>query len=99
MDAAAWKAWHMAVSHPPSEALPGRSQWLRQMAMHDMWPSLAIAVIWLAVLVDALWGPDFVSTTAGGDTTRIPSAIVVAFFAWLATRAIAKYGFARDRAT
>ena len=85
----------MAVSHQPSEALPTKPQWLRQLAVHEMWPSLAIAVIWLAVLFDALWGPDFVSTTAGGNDTRIPSAIVIAIFAYLATRVIARHAFGR----
>ena len=49
-------------------------------------------MIWLVVLVDALFGPDIVSSNAGGFT-RFPSAIVLAFFAWLATRVVAKHGF------
>ena len=60
----------------------------------EMWPSLAIGVIWLVVAVDALFGPDIVSSSAG-SFTRIPSAIIVAFFAWLATSVIAKHGFRR----
>jgi hypothetical protein len=59
-----------------------------------MWAGLGIVVMWLAVLLDALWGPDIVSISDGGTTTtRIPSAVVVALFAWLGTRAVAKYGF------
>jgi hypothetical protein len=60
-----------------------------------MWASLAIASMWLATLIDAIFGPDFVSTTAGGDSTRIPSVIVVALFAYLGTRVVAKHGFDR----
>jgi len=52
----------------------------------EMWASLAIAVMWLAVLFDAVFGPDIVSTSAGGNATSIPSAVVVAFFAFFATR-------------
>jgi hypothetical protein len=59
------------------------------------WPSLAISVIWVVVLVDALLGPDIVTSDAGGNFSRIPSAIVFAFFAWLATWVIAKRGFGR----
>jgi hypothetical protein len=44
----------------------------------------------------AVWGPDFISTTSGGSTTRIPSAIVLAAFAYLGTRVVALYGFARE---
>ena len=58
-----------------------------------MWASLAIAAMWLAVLFDAIFGPDFVSTSAGGNYTRIPSVFVVALFAYLGTRVVAKHGF------
>jgi hypothetical protein len=58
-----------------------------------MWASLAISVMWLAVLFDALWGPDIVSTNASGNNAQIPSAVVVAVFAYLATRVVARYGF------
>ena len=59
-----------------------------------MWASLAIGLIWLVVLIDALTGPDLVVSNANGFT-RLPSAIIVALFAWLATRVIAKHGFRR----
>jgi hypothetical protein len=63
-----------------------------------MWASLAISVMWLAVLFDALFGPDIVSSNAGANMTTIPSAVVVAFFAYLGTRVVAKYGFDRSPA-
>jgi ABC-type nickel/cobalt efflux system permease component RcnA len=59
----------------------------------EMWASLAIAVIWLVVLVDALFGPDIVANSAAGDFTRVPSVIIVAFFAFLGTWVIARHGF------
>jgi hypothetical protein len=63
-----------------------------------MWASLAIAAVWLTVLFDALFGPDFVSSNgAGTNTTTIPSAVIIALFAYLATRVIARYGFDRQR--
>ena len=86
----------MAVSHEQPETLPTSPQWVRRLRIPEMWASIAISVIWLAVMFDALFGPDFVSTSAGGNVTRIPSAIFLAVFAYLATRVIARYGFGRD---
>jgi ABC-type dipeptide/oligopeptide/nickel transport system permease subunit len=61
----------------------------------DVSASLAISTMWLAVLLDALFGPDILATSNDGNATKIPSAIVVALFAWLATAAVARYAFSR----
>jgi hypothetical protein len=60
-----------------------------------MWAALAIVAMWIAVAVAAVWGTEFVSSTPGGTSTTIPSAIAVAVFASIGTWAVAKYGFAR----
>ena len=67
---------------------------LSQVLVPEVWASLAIAVMWLSVLFDALFGPDLVVSNASG-MTKIPSAIIVALFAYLATRVVARYGFRR----
>jgi hypothetical protein len=61
----------------------------------DLWASLAITVIWLTVLLVSLFGPDFMSTSAGGSMTKIPSGLAVAFFALVATMAVAKHGLTK----
>jgi hypothetical protein len=76
------------ASDPTSESRERRMRFV----VPEMWTSLAIGVIWLVVMVDALFGPDIVSSSAG-SFARIPSAIVVAFFAWLATWVVARHGF------
>jgi hypothetical protein len=63
----------------------------------EMWASLAIIVMWLAVLFDAIFGPDIVNRSAGGDFSTVPSAVAVALFAFLATWGVAWFGFRRDR--
>ena len=73
--------------HEPS--LDVRHAWLR---IKEMWASLAITVMWLAVLVDAIWGPNITSETVGGTSSSVPSAVAVALFATLGTWAVAKYG-------
>ena len=80
------------VATQVKEAPPARAGRKPKLAVPEMWASLAIAVMWLVVLFDALSGPDIISSNAG-SFTRIPSAIIVAFFAYLATRVVARYGF------
>jgi hypothetical protein len=82
------------VSHESSGVLPERRPLFAQVLVREMWASLAIAVMWLAVLFDALFGPDLVISNTSGTST-IPSAVIVALFAYLATRVVARYGFRR----
>ena len=84
----------MTVSQASPGAVPERRRSLARGLADEMWASLAISVMWLAVLLDALFGPDLVVINASGTTT-VPSAIIVAFFAYLGTRVVARYGFNR----
>jgi hypothetical protein len=77
------------LSHEPP-ATARRPWWLDAT---EIWASIAIVTIWLAVLFTAIFGPDIRSFDAGGNTTTIPSAVAVALFALFATRAVAKHGF------
>ena len=66
-------------------------------AMPELWGAVAIASMWLAVLFDAVYGGDFVSQNASQtQSTTIPSAVFVAFFAFLASTAVARRAFRRD---
>jgi hypothetical protein len=60
------------------------------------WAAVAILGMWIAVLVDAVWGADITVTSAAGDTVAVPAAIAVAFFAGVATIFVARYGFRSD---
>ncbi len=84
------------IAHEPAEASSEEQRRYLRLRVPEMWASLAIAVMWLAVLFDAVYGPDIVSNNVT-NTTRIPSAIVVALFAYLATRVVARYGFGPTR--
>jgi hypothetical protein len=56
--------------------------------------------MWLAVMLDSLFGPDMVFTdgTPGvGSSTTIPSGVVLALFAFLGTWVVAKHAFDRPR--
>ena len=85
------------VSHEPSGVVEEKKGWSLQLLVPEMWATLAIVVMWLAVLFSAVFGPNIVNTSAGGDTSSVPSAIVVALFAFLATWVVARYGFRHER--
>jgi hypothetical protein len=82
-----------AIAHPSdSSAEPWPTN---RFPIRDVAVSLAIGIIWVVVLLDALFGPDIIASNAGTSYTRVPSAIIVALFAYLATRVVAKWGFSR----
>ena len=83
------------LSHESPTLRPERRavEWLVQ----EVAASVAISVMWLAVLFDAIWGPNIENATAGGDHSSVPSAVVVALFAWLGSWAVARYAFRHDR--
>jgi hypothetical protein len=83
------------VSHEPSRIASEQRRW-RELRIPELWASLAIAVMWLAVLFDAIFGPDIVTTGAGGDSVVVPSAVALALFAFLSTWVVAKYGYGRN---
>jgi hypothetical protein len=88
------------VPHEPPGVVQKEQRWSVGLLVPEMWASLAIVVMWLAVLFDAIYGPDIVSTngTIGAETsTTVPSAVVVALFAFLGTWVVARHGFGHER--
>jgi ABC-type nickel/cobalt efflux system permease component RcnA len=63
----------------------------------EMWGTICIAAIWLGVLFTGVYGGDFVSSSGPTTYTNIPSVVLVAFFAFLATGSVAKRTFDRQR--
>ena len=84
------------VSHEPSRADQMQRRW-SQVLIPEMWASLTIIVMWLSVLFAAVFGPDIVTNDVAGGSSTVPSAVVVALFAFLATWVVAKYGFGQQR--
>jgi hypothetical protein len=82
------------ISHEPS-SLVERSVWFDA---RDLWASLAILGIWLAVLFASVFGGDIVTRTSSGDGATIPVGLGVAFFALFATMSVAKWGFGKRKA-
>ncbi len=84
------------ISHDPVTSGKERPQWIAVLSITEMWASLAIVVMWLAVLFAAVYAPDITTHGVAGDSTTIPSGVAVALFASLATWAVAKYGLRHD---
>ena len=88
------------VRHDPPSVIREKPRWSRQLLVPEAWASLAIVVMWLAVLFSAIYGPDLVTTNGAGGSggsSTVPSAVVVALFAFLGTWAVARHGFGRER--
>jgi hypothetical protein len=84
----------------PHEPVQDTERWSVRLLVPEMWASLAIVVMWLAVLFAAIYGPDLVSANGVadiGERTTVPSVVFVAPFAFLGTWVVAKYGFGRER--
>jgi hypothetical protein len=84
-----------SVMDKPLRVQPDPRHWSDRLLVPEMWATLAISIMWLAVLFDGVYGGDIVGVSNDGNSTRIPSAVVVAFFAFLGTAAVAKRAFGR----
>ena len=82
------------ISHPPTGTVSDR-WWAVLLRARDVWASLAIFAVWMAVAVASVWGPDAAFQSNDGNASTIPSGIFVAFFACIATWAFAKHVFTR----
>jgi hypothetical protein len=76
---------------PPTGRERTRPAWLYAA---PMWAGVTSVAIWVAVLFVGLFAGDIVSINGpAGTTTTIPSVVVVALFALLATVGVARRGF------
>ena len=84
------------MSTAPMPAAPvGRSAARRTVRFEGAapWAGLAIAAMWIAVLCVGLWGGDIYSSSAGGNVSKVPVAVVVAICALIGTSVVGKRGF------
>jgi hypothetical protein len=75
------------VSEFMSTQLQGRPSWW---TLRELWASVAVSVIWIAVALAAIYGADITSATVGGTTSTVPSGVVVGFFAVFASWIVAR---------
>jgi hypothetical protein len=61
----------------------------------ELLATVAIVVIWFAVLFVGVFGPAFEGHGNDGTWTTIPSGVFVAFFAMFTTMSVAKHAFGK----
>jgi hypothetical protein len=84
------------VTHSQPDVVSQTARRSGQLVVREMWASLAITAMWVAVVFAAIFAPDIVTSDAGGNRTTIPSGVAVGLFAVIGTRIVAKYGFGRQ---
>lgn len=86
----------MTVLHesPTTATVENRASnsWWR---LPEIWGTLAIIVMWLAVLFDVVYGGDMRFTDAANGSSTVPSGVVVAICAAFATASVAKRVYRR----
>ena len=63
--------------------------------VRDVWASLAITAMWIAVIVTAIAGPNIVTHDVSGTDNSVPAAVAVALFATIGSWGVARYAFRR----
>jgi hypothetical protein len=80
------------------EQSSGRSApegWGQQILVREMWGTLAIVAMWVAVLFVGVDGGYATFHGVDGSVTTIPSGVLVAIFAAIGTGSVAKRVFGR----
>jgi hypothetical protein len=86
------------MTHEPSTGTPVSQGVASRLLVPGFWATVSIVTIWLAVLFDGIFGGDMTFTHSPVQVTVIPSAVVVALFAMIATVSVAKRAFGRKDA-
>jgi len=86
----------MTTAPVPLDAPRERHTRFEGLELRHAYTALAIASMWIAVAFSCVYGPNIVTSTVT-DHAVVPSGIVVAFFAFLATIPVAIAGFRSPR--
>jgi hypothetical protein len=86
----------MSVTHPvPAETRPQAQTPATWWRLSEIWGTLAIVGMWLAVILVGVYGGDMTFASPSNGTTVIPVGAVVAVCAAIATAAVSKRAFHR----
>jgi membrane protein YdbS with pleckstrin-like domain len=69
--------------------------WVSRILVPEMWATVAIVVMWMAVLFVGVYGGDMTFHGADSSWSTIPAGVAVALFAAIGTVSVAKRVFGR----
>jgi hypothetical protein len=78
-----------------SATQPSQETWAARVVVPEMWATLAIVTMWMAVLFVGVYGGDLTFHSVDSSWSTIPSGVVVALFAAIGTGSVAKRVFGR----
>jgi uncharacterized membrane protein len=73
----------------------GRDGWASRILVREMWATVAIVAMWVAVLLVGVYGGDATFHSVDSSSSTIPSGVLVALFAAIGTGSVAKRVFGR----
>ena len=81
--------------HDQSSARSPREGWASRILVREMWATLAITAMWVAVLFVGVFGSNMTFNGADTSSSTVPSGVGVALFAAIGTGSVAKRVFGR----
>ena len=84
-----------ATMQEQSSAQSSAEGWAARVLVPEMWATMSIVAMWLAVLVVGVWGGDMIFRGVDTSETVMPSGVAVALFAAIGTGSVAKRVFRR----
>lgn len=84
-----------ATMEEQASARSARDGWSARVLVPEMWATVSIVAMWLAVLFVGVFGSDMSFHGVDGSVTVMPSVAAVALFAAIGTGSVAKRVFGR----
>ena len=83
-----------ATMHDQAPTRSPRDSWTARVLVPEMWGTVTIVAMWVAVLFVGVYGGDMTFHSVDSSWSNIPSGVLVALFAAIGTGSVAKRAFA-----
>jgi len=87
-----------ATMQDRSSSQSPRESWASRVLVPEMWATVSIVAMWMAVLFVGVYGGDMAFHGVDSSSSTIPSGVAVALFAAIGTVSLAKRVFGRKSA-